>query len=430
MESKSKPHSHDKKDKSMPLDVEFVRSQYPIFQNPETAQWAFFENAGGSYVPRQVIDRLSHFFQFTKVQPYGPFPSSIAAGEAMDDGYRCIAELLNADEDELTLGPSTTLNFYVLAQAIRPTLKAGDEIIVTNQDHEANIGCWERLSEFDVVIKKWRIDPETGELNLEDLKTLITDRTRLVCFSLCSNIVGTMNDVNAIANVAHDAGALAIGDGVSFAPHQLVDVNQLGIDLYLFSTYKTFGTHVGVMWGKKEILSEIKPQGHYFNVGKPHYRLNPTGPLHAEIAALAGIGEYYDTLYTHHFDEPCGDRHQRAARVFDLFAEHETYLSNRLLKTLRSFSGTRVIGQPLAEVGKRASTISFIPKNQKSGETVKKLADLKIAARNGHFYAMRCVEALGVKDPEEGVVRISLVHYNTEDDVDRLIEGLTLIHGE
>lgn len=200
---------------------------------------AFFENAGGSYVPRQVIDRLSHFFQFTKVQPYGPFPSSIAAGEAMDDGYRCIAELLNADEDELTLGPSTTLNFYVLAQAIRPTLKAGDEIIVTNQDHEANIGCWERLREFDVVIKKWRIDPETGELNLEDLKTLITDRTRLVCFSLCSNIVGTMNDVNAIANVAHDAGALAIGDGVSFAPHRLVDVNQLGIDLYLLVHYNT-----------------------------------------------------------------------------------------------------------------------------------------------------------------------------------------------
>ena len=143
MESKPKPHSHDKKDKSMPLNVEFVRSQYLVFQNSETAQWAFFENACGSYAPRQVIDRLSYFFQFTKVQPYGPFPSSIAAGEAMDDGYRCIAELLNADEDELTLSPSTTLNFYVLAPAIRPTLKAGYEIIVTNQDHEANIGCCE-----------------------------------------------------------------------------------------------------------------------------------------------------------------------------------------------------------------------------------------------------------------------------------------------
>ena len=137
----------------MQIDIDFIRSQYPVFQNPETARWAFFENAGGSYVPRQVTDRLDHFFRFTKVQPYGPFEASIAAGEAMDEGYRCVAELLNADADELTLGPSTTMNFYVLAQAFRPLLKAGDEIVVTNQDHEANIGCWRRLGEFGVVLK-------------------------------------------------------------------------------------------------------------------------------------------------------------------------------------------------------------------------------------------------------------------------------------
>ena len=126
----------------MALDLDFVRSQYPVFRNPETARWAMFENAGGSYVPHQVIDHLTTFFQFTKVQPYGPFPSSIAAGESMDAGYRAIAGLLNCHEDELTLGPSTSMNTYVLAQASRPTLTPGDEIIVTSQDHGANIGCW------------------------------------------------------------------------------------------------------------------------------------------------------------------------------------------------------------------------------------------------------------------------------------------------
>nr|MBC8443666.1 aminotransferase class V-fold PLP-dependent enzyme [Deltaproteobacteria bacterium] len=395
----------------MNLDVDFVRQQYPVFQDAKSAAWAFFENAGGSYVPRQVSDRLDHFFKFTKVQPYGLFPSSVIAGQAMDDSYRCLAKLLNADEDELTFGPSTTMNLYVLAQAIRPGLESEDEIIVTNQDHEANIGCWRRLEEFGAVIKEWQIDPETGELDIEDLKRLITERTRLVCFSLCSNIVGTMNDVAEIARIAHRAGALAIGDGVSFAPHCLADVTRLGVDLFLFSTYKTFAAHIGVMWGKREVLAALKPQGHYFNDEAPHYRLNPTGPLHAEIAALAGIGEYLDTLYDHHFGGLPVETRARAEKMFDLFAAHETRLANRLLDALREMPEFRIIGRRRAEAGKRASTVSIIHRNRLSSEVVKHLISRKIATRNGHFYAFRCVRALGIEDPEEGVVRVSLVHY-------------------
>jgi len=408
----------------MRLDHNFVRNQYPVFQNPETAQWAFFENAGGSYVPRQVIERLEHFFKYTKVQPYGLFASSVAAGEAMEESYGCVAELLNTDPDQLTFGPSTTLNFYVLAQAFRPNLKAGDEIIVTNQDHEANIGCWRRLAEFGIVIKEWQIDPQSGELDIEDLKDLVSSRTRLVCFTLCSNIVGTLNDVKAINEIVHNAGALSIADGVSFAPHRLVDIDQLGVDLYLFSTYKTFGTHIGVMWGKKEVLAKLDSQGHYFNSDKPHYRLNPAGPLHAEIAALAGIGEYYDAIYEKHFTDLTLTRHERGVKVFDLFGEHETLLANQLLNALQALPGVRIIGQPQAAVGRRAATVSFIPAEKKPSEVVKRLSDNFIAVRNGHFYARRCVEAVGLEDPEEGIIRVSLVHYNTEEEVDRLVDGL------
>ena len=408
----------------MTLDLNFVRSQYPVFQNPETVQWAFFENAGGSYVPLQVIDRLNHFFKYTKVQPYGLFESSVAAGDAMEAAYRCVAELLNTDPDQLTFGPSTTMNFYVLAQAFRPDLVPGDEIIVTNQDHEANIGCWRRLSEFGVVIKEWQIDPQSGELDIEDLKNLISNRTRLACFTLCSNIVGTMNDVSAINAVIHDAGALSIADGVSFAPHQLVDIDKLGVDLYLFSTYKTFATHIGVMWGKKEVLAGLKSQGHYFNSDKPHYRLNPAGPLHAEIAALAGIGEYFDTLYEQHFTDSNLSRHERGTKMFDLFAEHEARLANQLLDALQEMPRVRIIGQHRAAVGRRAATISFMPLEKTPSEIVKRLAENRIAVRNGHFYARRCVEALGVEDPDEGVIRVSLVHYNTQEEVERLIDGL------
>jgi cysteine desulfurase family protein (TIGR01976 family) len=408
----------------MTLDLDFVRSQYPVFQNPETARWAFFENAGGSYVPHQVIERLKYFFNYTKVQPYGLFASSIAAGEAMDEAYSCLAELLNTSPDQLTLGPSTSLNFYVLAQAFRNDLKAGDEIIVTNQDHEANIGCWRRLSEFGIVIREWQIDPQTGELNIEDLKQLVGSRTRLVCFTLCSNIVGTMNDVKAINEIVHNAGALAVADGVSFAPHRLVDINDLGVDLYLFSTYKTFGTHMGVLWGRREVLTKLDCQGHYFNSEKPHYRLNPAGPLHAEIAALAGLGEYFDALYDKHFTQLNLSRHERSVKVFDLFAEHESRLANKLLDTLQQLPGVRIIGQRHAAAGRRAATIAFIPAQKKPSEIVKQLAEKYLAVRNGHFYARRCVEALGLKDPEEGVIRVSLVHYNTEEEINRLSAGL------
>ncbi len=413
-----------KKEFIMTLNLDFIRSQYPVFANPETARWAMFENAGGSYVPRQVTDRLHHFFQFTKVQPYGPFPASVAAGEAMGAGYQAMADLLNCDPDELTLGPSTTMNFYVLAQAIRPTLKPGDEIIVTNQDHEANIGCWRRLEEFGAVINEWRIDPQTGELSIEDLKALISDRTRLVCFPLCSNIVGTMNDFKTICDIAHAAGALAIGDGVSFAPHRVLDINTSGLDLYLFSTYKTFGTHVGVMWGRQSVLDTLEPQGHYFNRDLPHYKFNPAGPLHAEIAALAGIGEYIDAVDDHHFSGVEPDFHAKAARVFDLFAEHETTQANRILEALKAIPGSRIIGKDHAAAGSRVATIAFTIDGMSSSDAVKKLVEKDIAVRNGHFYAVRCLEALGIQDTTEGIVRISLVHYNAGEEVSRLVDGL------
>jgi cysteine desulfurase family protein (TIGR01976 family) len=408
----------------MTLDLDFIRSQYPVFANPTTNRWAMFENAGGSYVPDQVTDRLHDFFQFTKVQPYGPFEASIAAGAAMDEGYRVLADLLNCDPDELTMGPSTSMNTYVLAQAVRPTLRPGDEIIVTNQDHEANIGAWRRLEEFGAVIREWRIDPWTGELSLDDLDALISDQTRLVCFTLCSNIVGTMNDFQTISKMAHDAGALAIGDGVSYAPHRVLDVGASGLDIYLFSTYKTFGPHLGIMWGNPSALGTLEPQGHYFNREIPHYNFNPAGPLHAEIAATAGIGVYIDAVYDHHFTDNEQNFHTRAGRVFDLFSRHETAQANRVLDAIKRIKGSRIIGRHEAEEGARAATISFTIEGMSSKTAAEKMAEKEIAVRNGDFYAVRCLEGLGIEDVEDGIIRISLVHYNSEQDVDRLVTAL------
>lgn len=253
------------KDIKISLDTDFVRSQFPAFQAEESRDWIFFENAGGAYVPATVIDRLKRFFVAHKVQPYGSFALSRIAGEEMDESYRAIAELLHAEIDEVTLGPSTTLNFYVLAQGLRHLLNPGDEIVVTNQDHEANVGVWRRLSEFGAVIREWRIQKEAGELEISDFESLISDRTKLVCCTLCSNVVGTHNDIGTVAELAHEVGALVVADGVSYAPHVIPDIHKLGVDFYGYSTYKTFGTHQGVLWGSRSALQQVKAQGHFFN---------------------------------------------------------------------------------------------------------------------------------------------------------------------
>lgn len=402
------------------LDTDFIRSLYDHYQG-EYADWALFENAGGSAIPRPVLNGFTDFLAHYKVQPYAPYGPSIRAGEAMDRGYAVIAELLGAGVDEITIGPSTTANTYVLAQALRPTLRAGDEIIVTNQDHEANIGAWRRLEADGAVVLEWGIDPVSGELALDDLARLLSPRTRVVCFTLCSNIVGSFNDVAAITGLVRDAGALSVGDGVSFAPHRLPDPHACGLDVFCFSTYKTFAPHAGVLWCHPDSQDVFAPQGHGFNASAPHYRMNPAGPQHAEIAALGYLAEYFAALHDHHVGGEASLRGQALA-MYERFAAHENALAERLLGYLRGRDDVRIVGRPSADGG-RAATISFTLAGRTSRSVVEFLATRRIGASSGHFYALRCIEALGI-DAADGVVRISMVHYNTMAEVDRLVEAL------
>lgn len=186
---------------------------------------------------------------------------------------------------------------------------------------------------------------------------------------------------------------------------------------------------MGVMWGEQAVLDTLEPQGHYFNRDLPHYRFNPAGPLHAEIAALAGIGEYIDALYDHHFKDGEPGFHARAARVFELFGEHETIQANRVLAAIRAIPGARIMGRDRAEIGSRAATIAFTLTGMRCSDAIKQLVKKHIAVRNGHFYALRCIEALGIEDTDEGIIRISLVHYHTEDEVSRLVAGLKHLQG-
>lgn len=307
------------------LDTAFVRSQFPAFAEASLASLRHFENAGGSYASRQTIERLTRFYTQTRIQAHAHFAPGRAGAEAMASARRRMAAYLNVGEDELHLGPSTSQNTYVLARAFRAGWSEGDEIIVTDQDHEANIGAWRRLAETGIVVREWRADPQTGCLNPDDLATLLNDRTRLVTFTHCSNVVGHPNPVEKIVGMAKAAGARVVVDGVAYTPHGLPDVPALGADVYLFSAYKVYGPHQGVMTVRREVMETLANQGHVFNDHLVHKRLVPAGPDHAQVAAIGGILDYLDALHDHHFD-PTEDVGLRGRRTHDLMQAHERAL--------------------------------------------------------------------------------------------------------
>ncbi|MDB9951175.1 aminotransferase class V-fold PLP-dependent enzyme [Candidatus Thioglobus sp.] len=413
---------------SISLDVDYVKAQFPAFSDPKSSKWSFFENAGGSYVPTNVIEHLNHFMTSTKVQPYAEFDTSAIAGDNMDQATKLFAEMINAKTDEIIIGGSTTMNMYVLSNAMRSLLKPGDEVIVTNQDHEANVGAWRRLAEHGMIIKEWQINPETAELNIDDLKALLSEKTRIVAVTHCSNIVGSINDLKSIAKLVHEYDAYIVGDGVSYAPHGFPDVKDLDVDFYAFSLYKTFGPHLGLLYGKKDILNKLPNQNHEFLEGDVPYTLNPGGPNHEELSCLIGVYEYFNNLYEHHFPGQDASTRGKIEAVNDLIAKHEMEIANPLLDYINTRDDINLIGKTNISNKDRAPTIAFTMNNKSSKELSSDLVQQGIATRNDNFYAWRCLKALGI-DTDDGVVRTSMVHYNTHEDVKKLIEALKDIRG-
>jgi cysteine desulfurase family protein (TIGR01976 family) len=402
------------------LDVDFVRAHFPALADG----WAFFENAGGSYVARSVIERVTAYMTETQVQPGASYAPSAAAAERMAEGRLAIAQMINADADDVMVGPSTTANVYTLSHAIRPRFEPGDEVVVTDLDHEANNGAWRRLAEIGAVVKEWRVDPATAELDPAALEPLLGPRTRLVCVTHCSNITGTFNDIAAIARMVHAAGGLLFVDGVAFAPHRAIDVRALDVDFYGFSPYKVYGPHLGVLYGKREHLIAAEGQNHYFfRADDVPDKIAPGYPNHELTAGLAGVADYFDQLHTHHFARAPNTFHERACDVFRLFAAHEERLAVRFADFLASEPRIRPIGGATGAAATRAPIFSFTVRGMKSAALPPRLEAAKVAIRSGDFYAVRLMGALGL-DAGDGVVRASMAHYNSAEDVDRLIEGL------
>lgn len=399
----------------MALDLDYVRSQFPALVDG----FAYFDNAGGSLVLGSVADRVRDYLLTTSVQTGASYPQSQRAVERLRKARQRIALLLNAVRpEEIVLGPSSTVLCQFLARAMEGRLKPGDEIVVTDFDHESNIGPWRRLEERGVVIKTWSLAPETLTIDLDALDALMSERTRLVAVTHASNILGTINPIAAIAARVHARGAEIAVDAVAYAPHRAVDVQALDVDYYVFSFYKTYGPHFAVLYGKYDKLLELDGLYHYFyGRDKVPTKLEP-GNTNYELAwGAAGIVDYLDTL-----GGGSGDR-AAIARAFEDIATHEARLAERLLAYLRSRNDTRIIGLRTSEAAHRVPTIAFKIEGRDSATIVRETDRHDVGIRFGDFHSRRLIEHLGLADGN-GVVRVSMVHYNTLEEVDRLIGSL------
>lgn len=396
------------------LNLDLVRSCFPALRT----DWALFDNAGGSAPSAQVVERVRRYMEEVPFQLGASYALSGEAADRVHAGRQAMARWIGArSTDEVVLGPSSTLLVRLLAEALAADFGPGDEVVVTDADHEANIGPWRALARQGVQVREWRCDPESGALRLEDLEALLSERTRLVACTHVSNVVGAIHDVRAVARRAHAVGALVVVDGVAYAPHRRVDVRALEVDVYFLSLYKTYGPHLGLLWGRREVLERAANVNHFF-VGPDAVpaKLEPGNPCYELAASLPGIVEYLEAI------APAGDG-DPLDRAADAITRHEERLVAPLIEHLAAHPRVRLLGPTTADAAVRVPTVSFSVSDRPASAIPPVCDAERVALRYGHFYAYRLIEALGLGD-SDGAVRASLVHYNTPEEVARLIAAL------
>lgn len=409
---------------SKAFDVDWVREQFPSLKlqvNGRAA--AFLDGPAGTQVPKQVMEAVENYFVNSNANTCGAFETSRRNDAIIASTRKAMADFFNCEANEVVFGQNMTTITFALARAIGRELKAGDEIVVTTLDHDANVAPWRALEEKGVDIRQVDIREEDCTLDLDDLKRKITPMSKLVAVGYASNMVGTINPIAEITKLAHAAGALMFVDAVHFAPHGLIDVKALDSDFLACSPYKFFGPHMGTLYGKKEHLQRFKP-----------YKVRPatdsipdcweTGTQVQEL--IAGIGAAVDYIagVGRHCDSSAKTRRESLAAAYRATVPYERNLLTRLLDGLQTIRGVKVYGiTDPKRFGKRCSTISLRIGDHHPTEIAKFLGDRGIFTWDGNFYAMNLSERLGVES-KGGVLRIGLVHYNTAEEVDRLLRGL------
>ncbi|KAJ4299597.1 hypothetical protein N0V90_004843 [Kalmusia sp. IMI 367209] len=386
------------------FDVVEARSHFPALKQDQV----FLDNAGGSQALGEVIDSMTHYLSKNNVQLGASYHTGQISNTKYEEGYQAAAKYINAGRDEIVLGGSTTQLFMNLSSALK--IPEGSEIILSKMEHETNVKPWLHLADrLKLTVKWWESPKPELKLTPENLKPLLGPKVKFVACTHVSNILGGIHDVKAIADVVHEAGALFCVDGVSYAPHRPVDVQAFGVDFYAFSWYKVYGPHIAVLYASNAAQGHVKPLPHYFN---------PTKTLEDKLGFAAS--NYENVQSIPHIVEYLKGKS-------DAIAAHEGKLQAILLDFLNSREDITVLGSTSTDSAVRVPTISFVIEGRNSKEVVQEADKTSnFGFRWGHFYSKRlCDEVLGLGP--EGVVRVSMVHYNTEDEIRGLVEVLKKI---
>jgi len=401
------------------LPIDFVRSQFPALDGYST----FMDNAGGTQMLQSVINRVVDYWLGSNVQLGGNYAVSLKASDRFYAAVEDLAELIQAPDPRcLVFGGSASLLLRILAHSLGQRWQPGDEVIVTNSDHEANISPWMDLQSQGIVVKTWPIDLNTFSLNLKDLEPLISDRTRLIAFGHASNVLGSINPLSEIVQFAHDRQIKVCVDGVAYAPHRRLLVQDWDVDFYVFNFYKVFGTRQAILFGQLESLEALPRFNHYFIDSVPD-KFHPGGVSYDLTYGNLGFCDYLEELGSQLglVGKPFQDI---ITDCFQVIGEYEQDLSQRLIDGLGHIPEITLVGLPHAALESRVPTIAFTINQQSPAALTEALAKANIGVRHGHFYAQRLIQSLDLTD-QGGVVRVSLAHYNTVPEIEALIEVLT-----
>ena len=406
-----------------PLDLAWVRAQFPsLAQRVNGHPAAFLDGPGGTQVPQRVIDAISEYLKTSNANTCGAYATSRRTDEVIAGARAAMADFLGCDADEVIFGPNMTSLTFAISRAMGRELGPGDEILLTHLDHSANVSPWQALEERGVKIQFADIHETDCTLNLDDLASKITSRTKIVAVGYASNAVGTINDVKTIIRLAHQAGALVYIDAVHYAPHGPIEVRELDCDFLACSTYKFFGPHMGVLYGKREHLTRLMPYKVRANTNAVPQRWEWGTLNHECIAGITACVEYLADLGRR--SERASSRRQAIQAAYRAIQNHERGLTAKMLRGLRDIPGLRLYGiSDPARLASRCPTFAVRVEGHTPLELATRLGERAIFTWDGNYYALNLTERLGV-EKDGGFLRIGLVHYNTEEEADRVLEGL------
>ena len=413
----------------MRLDIDAIRSQFPALDETDDGiARIYLDNPAGTQVPQRVVDAMSKCMLHASANLGGYFRTSLTVGDVVADAQQAMADFLNAPSaDEIIFGQNMTSLTFHISRSIGRHFEAGDEIVLSRMDHDANVEPWVQLGRDCGFNIRWLpFDTQTFEFDLRELEKLLNERTRLVCVCAASNLTGTINDMPAICRLAREAGAWTYVDAVQSAPHMVNDVQEFGCDFLVCSPYKFFGPHQGVLWGRRDVLEALEPYKVRPAPDTIPWCFSPGTASHEGMAGTAAAVDYFawvgETMAGGR-----GDRRQKVRAGLAAIADYEQDLAKYLVEGLQSLSGVTVQGITADDaLSRRGPTVAFTHERHRPDDIARALAERNIFAWSGHNYAVEVAKSLGIYE-SGGAVRVGPVHYNTFDELSRLFEALDAI---